>query len=450
MAVAAALLLAIGSFWRTPSALADMYVDAANAGAAWFRLVGSVAFVLDLDSPEGRARFADLERRRLERDRLREFVADKSKDNLTPFCLAWQAYYCDLRDLGVRDAAIREVEAAVEFARSQERPKWLSIFLDGKANVYLAFGEYATAREAYEESIRLRRADDNTSWPEDPHYGEPGYEGHMAWGIAPMYLRLMRLEMAEGNLIGAREQFAAAERAMAQRIRTTCELNGVQLPLPPGAGRGEGRAGQSMWELWQALPHEFREPKHHYTADELKAWSALYAPDVSLPAWVRTVLYHEALLLRAEEDYAGAQLALDRAGQVPDYPDSGEFPLPFLEGLEAARLAIARKEYAAALRSVKAARAFILRGPGQATAVRPPVNELPLKPLQSAELDALEATALLATNPNDPRGRELIHRAVRVVKKLASGMPEARREAFMKQFEPWQKLADEVVRRSNR
>jgi DNA-directed RNA polymerase specialized sigma24 family protein len=195
-----------------------------------------------------------------------------------------------------------------------------------------------------------------------------------------------------------------------------------------------------MWDIWVALPPEYHQPRAEYTEDDLRAWPASFSPGRSLAAWLRTTLYHEALLRRAEGDYAGAQAALDRAATVQDYPDAGEFRLPFLEKLEAARLAIIRKNYSDAYQAVRQAGESVNAYPSQLTGLAPAVNRLPPKPMELAELSLLEGIARLGMNAKDPRGRELIETTLGVARTLAANLPPNQRQAFLSQFVAWAKL----------
>lgn len=434
-AVAAGLMLAAGLLWLTPPAHADIFADAVNAGSAWFHLIGSVDFVLNTSSPEAQAQKQELARLEQEVREGRNRVQNGSMtdEDVGSFCSKWQAYYCLLRNLGDQESATREARAAIAFAESWPGQPYLEAFLDGLGNIYVAFGDYTEARQMYMESIDVRRSTVQPNWHEDPHYGEPGYEGHLGSTIASIYLRLMTLAIAVQNLPEARDWFAAAERAMGQRIGTICELNLIQ--AAPDA---------SVWELWLALPEAYRRPKHPFASQESSVWPKPYRPNPSLPTWIRAIAYHESILLREEGKYAAAQLALDRAANMADYPAADEFRLPFLEQLETARLAIIRKNYPAALKAVQAARDYVVDPVAQPTPGGPAVNLLPITPARAAEPDLLEGVALLATDAKDPRGIDLLGRALAVPEALAERLGTGEREAFLKRFAPWYKLAGSV------
>jgi len=440
LALAACVVLALLPFTRRgQTARADIFGDAVNAGSAWFRLVGSFEFVLDPDSPDGRAQQQTLDdlaqKVRAGLERMPRTARDDP--SLTPFCIDWQSYYCLLRNLGRRDEAVREATAAIEFAKARV-PAFVSVFLDGLGNIHAAYGEYPEARQRYLESIELRRAKVLADWKKDPHYGEPNYEGHLGWGIAPMYLRLMHVSLAEGKLAEARDWHSAAQRALAQCIRTTLEM--LVRPTPA--------ADATLLQLFEALPDEYQRPKQdgQYTPEELRRWAGPYWPTPSLPAWVRTVLYDEAVLLHAEGDHAAAQAALDRAATIQDYPDSSEFRLPFLEKLESARLAVIRKDYAAALAAVQAAREFVLDPAVQPTDRSPQVNRLPTTPARAAELDLLEGVALLGQDPSNQTGRARVSRAMELPERLAAALPPERWAEFWRRFESWRLLAEGPAR----
>jgi tetratricopeptide (TPR) repeat protein len=404
---------------------------AAAAGSVWLQFLAQADPFLSDDPNAISQRVAAMERVKARRDRGMAAL-QHSKDPNDPSLLdvrhPWQAYYCGLRDLGRRDEAVAEVQAAIEYTRHNPTGAhwrdWEAIYLDGLGNVHACFGEFAQARDAYRRSIDARLALDGVI--EDPNRSRPGYLGHNAIALAPLYLRMMLLSLAQNDVPQARDWQASAERVMREQLATICQLNGIGL-----------NEGASLWETWMALPPDFRQPRDNYTERELQAYG-VYRPASLTVAWVRAILYHQARLHDAESDYAAAGESLDRAAGVRDYPLCDELRLSFAIPVEYARLAIARRDYATTL--LRLDEAELVAGQ-MVVSGEPDINQAPIPPSRQAELRLLRGIALLGLDDKSEAGMRLVQKAIGVPEKMAATLSAAERAAFMKQFEPWQRLA---------
>lgn len=472
---AAGLVGVLSFFWQsTPQARADIYADAANAGTAMFYFARDLSGLFSSDPALAEQYRQTIEDEKRKRDEALAAVAGAPElyDTLPgDILVAWQALYCTYRELGLRDEAIRENEAALAYIRKNRLTEEEGILLDGLGNTLAAFGDYLAARKAYLDSIAVRRA--GAGETRDPHAGEAGYEGHLSWHLVFPYLRLVILSIAEGDLAQAGHWQSLATKALCDRFRRVCERCGVNLP-----------ASASLWEVWNALPAEYRHPKVPYSDEDVKNWPEawrLYGPSDGQVIMVGAVLYHEAILQRLSGDYAAAHQTLDRAETLFDYltrwPGNDEYHLPLLFRLEQARLAIIKKDYSDALRHLDRAEQydaairdyFAKQAAGQIDAPTvPDVHKLPLSPLRRAEMNLLRGVALLGLEeaatvgppwpmwdgeaPAKPvssalstqhSALSLIHSSLALPEKLAAALPADQREKFLNQFAPWAKLAEQ-------
>ncbi|HVP10510.1 MAG TPA: tetratricopeptide repeat protein [Phycisphaerae bacterium] len=453
----AGVTLTIAVFWRsTPPLMAKSYANAANAGTVALYFAGDLSTLFNDDPAQ-----AEQHRKIINDEKLKvqEELAAPVQD--TGLLFAWQALYCDLRDLGLREESIRENEAALAYIRSapedQRSMVWEAILLDGLGNTLAAFGDYQEARTAYLESLAIRWIQPGN--PDDPHHGEPGYEGDIVGAVTFLYCRLVMLSLAEGDLPQAWRWHNRAEAAVQQWLRTTCEANGVAVATDA-----------TLWELWNALPAEYRHPKMTTSSDEESnspsAAYRLYLPGEGQFHLVGAVLYHEAVLHRLSGDYAAAHQALDRAETLCDFltrrPTNDEYHLPLILRIEEARLEIIEKNYSSALRRLDHAEEYdaafrdcvAREAAGEPGAPpTPDVHKLPLRPMRRAEMNLLRGVALLGLgdagagqaspsgNPGRAAAVAMIRKALVIPERLSAELPADQREKVVSQFAAWAELA---------
>jgi len=457
--VAAAVLIAVVLVWRsTPKALADVYADAANAGTALFYFLKDATVLLDDDPALLEQHRQALEAAEHKRDQALAAV-ERDPDNIHAPTMkalqAWQAVYCEYRALGLRDSAVAENRAALAYDRDNPtgRPigNWEAILLDGLGNTLAMFGDYGGARQAYVDSLELRLA--SGGHKPDPHRGEPGYEGHLAQEVVLFYFRLVMLSVAEDDLPQAWQWQVKAEKAMRDKLSTTCELNGVAFPKDA-----------SVWQLWRALPAEYHDPKPVYSIEERQQWPQawhVYEPGESCFHLLGALLYHEAILHRLAGDHAAAWQALERVETMEDWltqnPGNDEYRLPLVLHIERARLAIINKDFPQALAHLEAAEAYLAavrelfakQASGEIDEPRPApdVNKLPISPSRRAELNLLRGIALRGQDPGNKEAQRLIKKALAVPQRMAERMTAVDRDRFWRQFEAWRRLAEHAGHR---
>lgn len=455
LAAAAVIVFAVVAFFQhTPLARADLYADAANAGAPALFFMGSIR-VMCSDDPEACARhqsaLADAENRFRAAKAGMERVRSVNSQYAVDVMSAWQTLYCQLRAMGDIEKSIEQNKHAIAYARGDNPAgvkvgNWEAVHLDGLANTLAAAGDYDQARQVYDQVLVICEAEKGD--PRDPHLGQAGYEGHLMGGLVPNCLRHVMLGIAQRDLPHAWQWQHRADHSMSDLLRTICELN----------GRSDVDASASLWELWNTLPADFRRLKRDYTEQERAQWPVgyvPYAPSEGYFHWIGAILYHEAVLQRLARDYAAAASTLERAATLEpfltQFPDNDEYRLPLLLNIERARLAIAQKHYSLAAASIDTAEQYLRavqeHYSRQATdqSFDPRfggalVHKLPLSPARNAELALLRGVALLGQNPDDPQGRGLVERAYRIVVGLARGLPPETRERFLDRFADWRDL----------
>lgn len=447
--LAAAAAVVIAAFvWTTPAVRADLLADAVNSANAFFDFLQSAGGLFSDDPAMAAAYRRAVEDSRRKRDAGRAAIDSQAtlpEAEIMEFLFAWQNLYCALRNLGDMQAAVAENDGAFAYARARRSDRrykmWEQIYLDGLGNTFAAAGDYAGARDAYLKTLDARR---HTPVDRaDPHIGEPGYEGHLLQQIMPVYLRLTMLSIAEGRLDEARTWWTQAHRLNLQFFRTVCEMNDISLP-----------ASASLWEVWLAIPAQFRSPRSEYTAAEIAAWPQpwkVYGPYDSSLHWLGALLYHDAVVSRLEGNLAAAKAALDRAATLEDAatrcPANDEYRVPFLLHQERARVAIIENDFDHALSELDRADAYVaairrfFESPEADRAKVPDVSRLPISPSRRAEQRLLRGLALLGSDPKSTEGRKLVEAALSVPQKLAAAMPPAERDRFLNQFAAWQDLA---------
>lgn len=393
--------------------------------------------VLLFDADAARQRAADVEAALMERDRLRagmvEFAGDPpdagSQNACADLMIAWQRAYYGMRALGRWDDALEQIDAALEYCRAnptgREWPDWAAVCLYDLGNTLAAAGDLAGARAAFLESLDVRRR-----WLVDTSTPERMVLSR-AFQLAPVYWSLSTLALLRHDLADARYWQQQSDAAFRAYLYAGCVANGAAVA-----------AGAPLTELYAALPVVLREPPELITEAESDAAAAGlggFGPKPSIIAHLRDHLWREARLLRLEGKLGEAAAMLASAEALPWYKLHAESRQDFLIPLEAARLAIARRDYRAALaRLVEAERNT---GPlSLADRSGADVSSPPIDALGRAELDLLRGVALLGVNPKDQTAVGLIRRAVGLPRRLAAQLDEADRPAFMRQFAAWEEL----------
>lgn len=426
LAAASIGLAVILSFTMGRTAVADVYADAAKAGEAWFRCVASL-HPLFPESAEHRALLEELPSLRERRDRARAaYTAETSDfDPLYGELLhVWQAYYCALRDLGLRDQAEAECRAAIEFTEHNPTGRkwddWRAVYLDGLGGIHALFGEYDAAERTYLDSIVARRALGSAEGQPEPSASRDEGEGDFAHGIIHVDRRLVMLSLAQNDLGAAQTWQQRAAAALAGELRRLARLQGRS-----------PSAEATVWDLYQSFPPAFREA----------------ADNAQLLVHVRIHLIYEARLRRLGgtvgwtpptlRELDGAQIALDRAASLPDRPLHDEYRVPLILPIEQARLSIARGDYRSAL--IYLDQADRKAGPS-IVPDQPHLNKPAAGPMLLAELALLRGVALLGVDSSNVEGVRLVTAAARLPERLAASLPPDRRAAFLQQFKSWRAL----------
>lgn len=369
---------------------------------------------------------ADVELARARRDEamLRSGAAE-------PVLAAWQSVYNGLCDLGEWDEALSEVRAALDYCDNNPEgpsPTRRAVCLHDLGEIHAARGDFRLAGDAFARSIELRRqATDRQPWPVNA-FGR-------AFALPVMYWRLANVALLEGDLERASDALRASDGILRDYFRAVREVAGY---VPPPAS-------VRLYDAFQAIPEVFRTPPAPLSQELIREVQKQYSglePSYTLVMMLRGHLYQAARLARLRGEIGEAERLIGEARAVPYYAAADEYHVKFFEGLEAARIAMAHRDFSRALREVdEAARhagaIVVLDGSGPSKAA--------LGPERLSELDFLRGAALLRIDADDPQGRRLVTRALSLPRAWEAriGDPQ-RRAAFRKRFETWYEVAERV------
>jgi len=442
LAAAAVVVFAVVSFFQhTPSARAD---DALlRAAALTFVWLPDIDPFLSDNPAALQAQLDEIEDYKRQRDEiLRKAAAAptaQARANASdPAYFPWARAYRLLRDIGRFDEALAEADACLKFMDDIGYPLdssgWYKVVIDDLGNIYMASADFPNARKAYLTSIDVRIEGDEQlarrdKWAPDfpQRFTSPVHS------LTPLYRSMVLLCIAEGKFEEAHEWRQRADYAFRDYFEAICRANGIAVP-----------DGADALTAFQATPPIFQNPPASLTQEDVNHYTEMYkgfVPDIGPVTKLREYLLVSARLALAEERISAAEETLRTARTVPYLPCHDESRLDFNEPLLAARIAIAQGSYESALDAIDQAQ--LHTGP---PIVSDSANNRPISQARLAELTLLKGVALLGLDESNPEGRQLVEKALAVPAKLAEGLPPERREAFMKRFESWQKLADEVRR----
>jgi tetratricopeptide (TPR) repeat protein len=442
LAAAAVVVFAVVSFFQhTPSARADDTL--LRAAALTFVWLPDIDPFLSDNPAALQAQLDEIEDYKRQRDEiLRKAAAAptaQARANASdPGYFPWARAYRLLRDIGRFDEALAEADACLKFMDDIGYPHgpstWYCVVLGDLGNIYMAAADFPKAREAFLASIDIRIEGDEQlarrdNWASDfpQRFTSPVHS------LTPLYRSMVLLCIAEGKFEEAHQWCQKADDALRDYFGAICRANGIAVP-----------DGADALTAFQATPPIFQNPPASLTQDEASRYEAQYrgfAPTIQDVTKLREYLLVSARLALAEERISAAEETLRMARAVPYSGCHDESRLDFNEPLLAARIAIAQGRYESALASIDQAQ--LHTGPPDCSDI---ANERPIAPARLAELTLLKGAALLGLDEKSAEGAQLVEKALAVPHKLAAGLPPEQREAFMKRFEPWQKLADEVRR----
>lgn len=345
--------------------------------------------------------------------------------------VAWQTLYNDLKDLGEWDDAVNEARAALAYCDDNPQgpaSSWRWTCLHDLGEIHTARGDFRLAGDAFARSIELRQAGIDKAPPATQADAR-------VQSLPVMYWRLANVALLEDDLERAGEALRASEELLRHHFRAVCEAAGV--PARPRSAR--------LFDAYRAMPAEFRAPPEPLTAELLRDAAARYGgpvPSLTGVMMLRGHLHHAARLARLRGDPDEAERLIGEARSMPYYPAADEYYVLFWEALEAARIAMAHRDFSRALREAdEAARhtgaIVVLDGSGPSKAA--------LGPERLSELDFLRGAALLGLNAEDEEGRRLVLRAVALPRAWEDRITDPqRRAALRKRFEAWYELVERV------
>jgi tetratricopeptide (TPR) repeat protein len=438
LAVAAGLVIAVVSlFQHAPTARAD---DALLRTIA-LRLV----LLPDLDpflsdNPAAlQALIDEVGSSRRQRDEAVRLVAealdDESRSKATESALqSWAHVYRRLRDLGRFEEALAEIHQCIHYCRTTPafggESGWYHVVTADLGHLYLSMADLPNARRAYQQSIDAREKTRQAFLSrKDNPVSVPGRASNEAFELGPLYWSMSRVAIAEGNFEDAHKWLQRSDHAFRTYFAAVCEANGMTCPADGGA-----------LTAFRATPDVFQAPPERMSGEEHDRFAAQYkgfVPSTGLTTKLHAHLYFTACLALAEGNVSTAEQTLRVAKGVPLSYCADEDRLDFFEPMLAARIAIADRRYKQALDFIAEAEQHAGLPPCSDIA-----NNRPIAPARIAELTLLKGVALLGVDETSADGRQLVEKALAIPEKLAAGLPAEQGEAFLKQFEPWQRLAE--------
>lgn len=242
---------------------------------------------------------------------------------------------------------------------------------------------------------------------------------------------MSRVAIAECDFQDARKWLQLSDRAFRTYFAAVCDAGGTTCPAD-----GDALAAfNAIPPVFQAPPERMSDDEHAHFAAEFKG----FVPSTGLNTKLHAHLYFTACLALAEGKVSTANQTLSAAKNVSIFYCTDEDRLDFYEPLLAARIAIAEKRYQDALDHTSEAEKHTDLPPCSDIA-----NKRPIARARIAELTLLKGVALLGLDEKSAEGAHLVEKAMAVPVKLSLGMPSEHREAFLEQFEVWQRLTAET------
>jgi tetratricopeptide (TPR) repeat protein len=442
LAVAAGLVVAVVSLLQQ--------VQTARADDALLRTIALRLVLLpDLDpflsdNPAAlQALIDEVGSSRRQRDEAVRLVAeapdDESRSKATESALqSWAHVYRRLRDLGRFEEALSEIRQCIHYCRTTPglggESGWYLVVTADLGHLYLSMADLPNARRAYQQSIEAREKTRQAFLGRKVNpVSIPGRAGNEAHELGALYWSMSRVAIAEGDFQDAHKWLRRSDDALRSYFTSICEASGTT-----------GPAGGDALAAFRATPDVFQAPPEHMSGEEYDRFAAQYkgfVPSTGFSTKLHAHLYFTACLALAEGNVSTAEQTLRAARGVPLSYCADEDRLDFFEPMLAARIAIADRRYEQALDLIAEAEQHAGLPLCSDTA-----NNRPIAPTRIAELTLLKGVALIGVDETSAEGRQLVEKALAIPKKLAAGLPAEQREAFLKQFESWQRLAEHASR----
>jgi tetratricopeptide (TPR) repeat protein len=369
--------------------------------------------------------------------------------------MPWVQIYRNLFAAGRFDEARAELDAFVDYGRreNETRPDGYSMYYSAlfeRGEMHAALGDMESAWKWHLESLAVRRdfIEEALLRAAHPEARLHRRESAEAATIFPSLAALSMLAAAGRDLPLALDYHRQAEQKLTAFFVAECRDQGVAVP----------RGGTLVDMCLGVVPN----------ADD---------GSYSLIVKVREHLLGDALLHRLNRDLAAAERSLDDSRRIeealdehrrswdalhpgepfPDPAAADESRLDFNEPMERLRIAIAREDFAAAVRFA----ALAARNSGPRTFAAPPTGasgtplaHAPIGVLARAELDFLHGVALAGLCPRDPADQDapvhpealrLLDSALDTIDRLAASLPERERGRFLSSFHDWRGVRNRII-----
>lgn len=410
-----------------------------------------------LDIAEAEARIAQ---NRAVRDELLALGTDPSSPRCTEMMHAWVWIIRDLRELGRMSETLEEAEAAAGFVQRGDWGSWVGIVLNDLGVVRARQGAVGDARQAFRASIAARRQHGRGRGDA----GDPTTALGEVEVLGPLYRQMVRVAISGADVPEARcwqDLSAVAHRRALEECVTRWTEPSASAPSPMrerGAplrsAENPFSAAEPLVALWHRAFDAVRPDIESINAGACVDARSRLREGASLAARLREHLLLEARVRRLEGDLAGAAQAIRDGQSLPYLLRMDEARVNFEEPMELARIALARRDYDAAL----AALARAERETGWVRAVPldctpPELLELevygqkpPIGPLARAEVDLLRGVTWLGLDPKNAVGRQNVEAALSVPRRMAAEMDPNAAAAFLGQFKTWREVAEGAAR----